>query len=58
MNADVEWKNRLREEIHKKDLEIEKNAKIHKGELDKIENQRNADTLMKSQEIKELTKTF
>jgi hypothetical protein len=39
-------------------LEIEKNSKIHKSELEKVENQRNADTLLKNQEMKELSKTF
>ncbi len=58
MNAELAWKDKLREEIHKKDLEIQKNERIHKGELEKVENQRNADALMKNQEIKDLTKTF
>jgi hypothetical protein len=33
LNAEVEWKDKFREEIHKKDLDIEKNARIHKAEL-------------------------
>lgn len=58
MNAEIAWKDKLREEIHKKDIEIEKNEKIHKGELEKVESQRNADAQMKNQEVKELSKTF
>jgi hypothetical protein len=58
LNSEVAWKDKLREEIHKKDIEIEKNGRIHKGELEKVESQRNADTQMKNQEVKDLTKTF
>ncbi len=33
MHAQVEWKNNLRDEIHKKELEIEKAERAHKAEL-------------------------
>lgn len=58
MKAEVDWKNTLREETHKKNLEMEKTERAHKAELEKIENQRNTDNLLKNQEINELTKTF
>ncbi len=31
LNAEVALKDKFREEIHKKDIEIEKNERIHKG---------------------------
>lgn len=33
MNAEVEWKNRLNEELHKKDKEIENIERTHRAEF-------------------------
>ena len=33
MNAEVEWKNRLNEELHKKDKEIESIERTHRAEF-------------------------
>lgn len=33
MNAEVEWKNRLNEELHKKDKEIDNNERTHRAEF-------------------------
>lgn len=36
MNAEVDWKNTLREEIHKKEVEMDKAERAHKAELEKV----------------------
>lgn len=33
MNAEVDWKDKLRESLHKKDLEMEKTERAHKAQL-------------------------
>ena len=37
---------------------MEKAERAHKAELEKVENKRNTENLLKNQEINELTKTF
>lgn len=58
MNAEVEWKNRLNEELHKKDKEIESIERTHRAEFERLETQRNSETMLKNQELNELTKAF
>lgn len=44
--------------MNRKDKEIENIERLHRTELEKQENKRSAENLMKNQEIKDLTNAF
>lgn len=48
----------MNEEKHKKEKEFEVIERTHRAELEKIESQRNNETILKNQELNELRKTF
>jgi hypothetical protein len=58
MHAEVEWKNQLNQDKHQKEKEIENIERTHRVELEKVEAQRNNETILKNQELNELTKAF
>lgn len=57
-NAQAQWKKELNDTINKKDKDIENLERFHRTELEKIENKRANESLMKNQEMKDITNAF